>query len=231
MMRIFPALFILFVLSSCNTDLYFGYQDKAQELHSTTEISGRITNFYTKAPMFALVQFGTQETRSDANGFYHFSYLLNEDELRNKPVRINIIADNCYPFETEKLLEPISNTFDFELLYAAPIIEKTAIFVDSLHGDLQLIVQAIITDYQGISTLENTEISFISDNQITATYQLPLLYLQIYQRGYFQVGFKNAAAPNHHYKIFTRDTEGYEDSLEHGVDPRHFDVPLFDPQM
>lgn len=225
--------FIFFL--SCALDEYTGYNYTTQQLSETTQISGHVTSFFTGYPVYdARLQFGTQETLTDFDGFYSLNYLLSDDENRNKPSPLTIIKPNYYPYSTELMLLPTGNTLNFSLKYASPIIYDTrrVPYYD------QLICQAILKDYQGIGTISsvNTIYYFLNDDgsiSDSVSYPMSLVHIENNFTGYYQFIQTeiSSAAMAAYYNITARDNEGYTDRLFHSTNPIYPDHFLFDPNI
>jgi hypothetical protein len=156
-MKLLPTmvLFGLFLFSGC--EKYIGFQYEAPSLHRTARLSGTIVNTVTgEAVSDAHISFGFQETVTDRLGNYRMDYLLREDDQRDKPVPVIISAWNFETYTTEKIVFPQDTEFNFNLDYAAPIIER--FYVGAT--DEEAFVQVEVRDYQGIGDIRSVIVKF-----------------------------------------------------------------------
>lgn len=223
------ALSLLGLFSGCDWDKYFGYQNEAQALANHTEISGTVQNLFTGQPVKnALVRFGTQETLTDTGGFYNFNYILSDDEQRNKPTPFAVEKHNYYSHFGETKLLPGTDEYNFDLVYAAPII------VDTKRRPMQeLICQAIIRDYQGIASLQSVDVIYIENdvqgNVADSVRQtMKMVKLVSTQEAYYQLKTEISARTAPYYYVQVTDNEGYSDRLFHTTNPTYPDHLLFE---
>ena len=135
-----------------------GYNYDVKPLNNTIRVYGVVKNAFTDlAVEDAIIQIGIQTTSTDIYGEYQLQYILGTAEDRDQPVPITISAPNYERLDTSTVLYPQLTKLDFQLKYAAPIIEKNALF--QTFG-MDWYCQAIVTDYQGISDIKNVTASF-----------------------------------------------------------------------
>ena len=229
--RVFYLLILLFYLS-CDTDRFLGYDIDAQDLLETTIISGEVINFYDGMPVYkAIVKIGILETLTDYNGNFQITYILSDDENRNKPIPISIAKENYFPFEDSTLIVPSSINLNFNLRYAAPIIRGIARRTHPTN-QFQVVCQTIIRDYQGITNIDSV-IAVLP--YLNALGQVNLLISEMKFMGavsdieaYYQVNIE-ASNLNPYFWILAKDKDSYSDSLFHSTRPAVPDIWLFDP--
>ena len=225
MNRLFPTFLFLmisfFFLLHC--ERFIGYDLDSDEIKQTARIYGNITNSFTGSPVaFAQVSIEYLKTESDGRGNYLILFVLREDEVRNRPVRIEVTAENYLPFSGEFLLYPPETEFDFSLDYGAPIIRKNVLVYNNPINTF--VCQALVVDYQGISTLnevkarfsysqretylhkmEEIEMEYISSVTDTTAYYQCLVYLFLNDGWELQLRSQ--------YEIVAADRDGYSQQI------------------
>ncbi len=230
-MRLTRAITILVVIFffSCDTDIYFGYQNRLEESSNTTEISGRVMDFYNRKPVsLARIGIGSQETYSNDSGFYSLRYVLNENELRNKPTPVLVSKKKYSPIQFERILDPVRNQMDFDLKYAAPLIMGIARFPYQTN---KIAIQTIVKDYQGVYTIDSVRaVVFYEQNGAldSVLYDLKLVGAESVQVGYFQTTIANALYLKKFLFITVKDRDGYRARLFRPT-KKVPDRPLFPP--
>lgn len=234
---LFLFISIIFTIS-CDFDRYIGYDLDAQELLETTMITGRITNLYDDRPVYsAKIKLGLLETLTDINGNYRINYVYSSDEARNKPIQVSVEAHN-YFFEHDTILvEPISNEFNFQLRYAAPLILRVARRISILEVGREwtkygIICQTIVRDYQGIDNISEVYARFYY-NEADDTLKVPLLVKSIPSTitFHFQGVYEGMIAFDLNYDICVCDFDGFSNKLELANNPFQQDTLLFDPDF
>ena len=221
------------ILFSCDIDRYIGHDLDAQNLLETTTVTGTVTNFFTSDSVYgAEIRLGNAETVTDINGKYSIKYVLTQDELRNKPLEISIEAHNYFPQKDTVLLEPVMNIFNYELEYAAPIIRNVARNITILeYGKewikYQIIVQAIVTDYQGAANISDASASFFFSGGADSL-KVPLI---VKDRPndftiYYQAVYVGMITFDLNYSVSTFDFDGYSDLFEASNNPFKMDEEL-----
>jgi hypothetical protein len=148
-------IFALLIFLQC--EQFTGYDLDSEPTQESATIYGQITNTFSKRPVFqANVTLENLRTLTDSHGEYLFLYTLKDDEIRNKPVKITITAENYLPRTDEFLIFPVQEEKNYTLDYAAPIIRRN-VFV---YCDPYMICQVLMVDYQGISTLNPVVATF-----------------------------------------------------------------------
>ena len=224
-------IFAIFSLYNCDSDKYFGYNMNAQELLKSTIFEGQITHFYTHRPVTnAIIKMGTQETATDTNGFYHHKYIINEDELRNKPIELIVSAKDYESDSLTVLIDPIHNEYNFELKYLPPIIQESMrnYIPPSNNIEITLFCQAIVKDYQGWVDIQSVVAVFYNESNDELV-RMPLEFIKNSDSytGYYQVKYQGEANLSSYYSIIATDRENHEDSYAFADTP--FDYFLFDP--
>ena len=170
-------LLCLFVFFSCDFDRFFGYNHEADEQLESTNIFGKVTNFFTgEAIDKANINLGNAVTQSDRYGDFFIKYPLGEDENRNAPVSVLIKKPQFYDFEDNVLIYPLNNEYTFEIVRAAPVIVESALaseYPDAGGGFIPVLwCQVHLIDYQGISTIDKITSTVYYSNNL----QLPVEY-------------------------------------------------------
>ena len=229
-MKKYILLTSIFILLSCDYDRYFSYDTDAEELLKTTPVKGRIMHYYRNEPVSnALVQVGAQETLTDINGFYNIDYILTDNEERNKPVQIQVSAHNFYSESLSTLIEPLGNTYNFSLKYAAPIINDAIRRFDPYNKFL-LICQAVITDYQGWQDIDSVYAIFY--NSASGEPSIVPLQLVGYMGDYvshYQATYQGETNFELRYSIIAIDKDNYSDQLDKANTAYETDNYLFTP--
>ena len=152
------TLIILFFLIGCNLEKLTGYNYNADKPDNTIQISGRITNQFTKYGVLdARIRFGVFETLADANGEFIIVYQKGEDEDQNKIVPIEVSAHNYYGSEDEIIIGELDFNYDVELEYGASKVERVYLTaIDSLTSLMNVVVQ----DYQGFHNISQVTGNF-----------------------------------------------------------------------
>ena len=113
-------------------------------------------------------------------------------ENRDQPVPVTISAPNYQTLNTSFIIYPEPTRLDFQLVYAAPIIEKNSLLLyKGLDNEEQEICQAIIVDYQGINDIKEVKASFYytrkdNPNSFYFTYPLYLMGTNGGTEGHYQ---------------------------------------------
>ena len=212
-----------FIFLTCKS--FWGYDYDADPIPNSATITGRITNLFTKEPVYdAQVQVASQSIHTDEDGKYTLHYLYESDEEQNKRVPITISAANYFSYSNSIIIYPQNNFFDAQLEYAAPIIQKVVV-VDYYNNNSMIVCQALITDYQGIKDISSITVSFFYFNNdsrelYTDKVLMDLHHAQsqndaFYQTTYFphfselpQISFLELS------EISVIDSAGYSDSTE-----------------
>lgn len=214
----------LLVLAAC--EQYIGFDYEAESVEHTAKISGTVRNVFTdKRVGNALIQMGTQTTRSDNRGEYLIHYILRSDEERDKPVQVSISADNYLPFSDSFVLYPGDTEFDPRLEYAAPIIQKNALaFESEISGDPALVCQAQILDYQGVDDINTVMATFSYAKEGEPGYKKIKIDMNSVQSISAIVAYYQCIVPTTlpdgwvfypftDYQIFAEDHEGYSHTI------------------
>jgi hypothetical protein len=215
---------------------YTNYKIEAEPLDNTL-IKGVIKNFYTGENVpSANISVGHYNTTTDDSGLFRIFYELGVDENRNKPVPLHVSAWNYYDFDREIILAPNSSEINIKMYYAAPIITKHYRGDQfSQTGGFFRVIQAIIVDYQGISTLDSVNASLFIRNgdQVVEIHRNMKLIQQIdnvtayYQNYDSPETFKDWELLDM-FRIKVVDEDGYYDTAsEANVDP----YPLFEANL
>ncbi|GAB4363239.1 MAG: hypothetical protein Kow0042_00880 [Calditrichia bacterium] len=181
--------FLMIFFSGCKE--FTGYKYDADPLSEQARIQGTIINIFTGKPVEdALIQFGELKTLTDENGQYFLVYPLGPDESRDKPVPITITARNYESYRDSLILYPQTMEYHAQLVYAAPIIEQTAM-VPVTSG--LFVCEAVVRDYQGITDIDSVKatIWYAKDLEpFPRILQIGMDYIgsppQSSDRGYFQ---------------------------------------------
>lgn len=114
----------------------------------------------------AEISIGVLKTTTDDAGNYSVDYIIGVDEERNKPLDFMLRAENYYPLDTSIVIFPPEMQFNLQLVYAAPIIEKAwtgivpVIAPISREIFIYPVTQIMVTDHQGIATLDSIMTTF-----------------------------------------------------------------------
>jgi hypothetical protein len=135
-----------------------GYNYDVKPLNNTVRVYGVVKNAFTgRAVEDALVEIGIQTTSTDIYGQYEVQYILGTAENRDQPVPVVISAPNYEILHTSFIIYPEPTRVDFQLVYAAPIIEKNALFATM---GSNWYCQAIVKDFQGVNDIKKVTASF-----------------------------------------------------------------------
>jgi hypothetical protein len=230
---IFFLIFLFLILEGC--ERYIGYNYDVESIGEKARVFGSIKNIYTGEPVIsANIQIGIFRTSSDHNGSFLIFYNLGTDEERNKPVPVSVTATDYYPYNDEILIFPQDNMIDIQMVYAAPIIVKHyGGWHQSLSGITYLVLQAEVTDYQGINTLDSVQATFfINDGE--ESHEVLWGMKQIYQTSDITAFYQIYANPltfspwflEERFLIRVWDNEGYQDLATRALAQMN---PLFDP--
>jgi len=218
------SLILLITLAGCDTDRYIGYQTKGQALIDYATINGKLVNKFTDEPVYgAHVIIEGLETYSGSNGDFKFIYPLSEDVNRTKPVDINIMVENFFPFHVQRQIYPDLNEFNFSLTYAAPIIFDAAKVQDNKQFPFYYI-QAVIRDYQGLGNIKKVTGIFPyagkHNGQKELRQDLTLLESDPLNAntGHYQCQIPFEAPYETYFYIEAVDRDGYSDRIQHAVD-------------
>jgi len=232
--------FLFILLFSCDTDRFLGYNHEADEQLESTDIYGTVTNVFTDEGVEkAVIKVGSASTRTNRDGYYFTKYALQEDENRDAPVSVEIKVKHYYDYEEDIILYPLSNEFNFELVYAAPIIVASTI--GTLHPEMifgppfvpPMYAQARIRDYQGIETVTKVTVTvfytFNPDEPVE--YELKLMRIinktdAFYQ---FKVPLYNPKIGvfeyNGTYTLRVYDDEGFVEEFSDSIVPEYLIFP------
>lgn len=197
---------IIFSIIGC--EKFTGYHYSVEEFELIAEIHGKVTNIYTKEPVYlAKVDIGSIITQTDKNGEYTIYYKLDESENRDKPVPVKINSPNYQVYIDSLILYPTKNILDVKLVYAAPIIQKQILYewhqlkpteFDSTHYDTSYVCQVLVYDYQGESDIQKVVIDFVYHDVV-----LNLPRFDTVTMNYAQKESENAAYFHKYYKIIS----------------------------
>jgi len=234
------SLLLLLMLISCDIDRFFGYNHEADEQLTSTDIFGRVTNVFTGGPVEkADIRIGNIVTRTDKDGYYFTKYALQEDENRDAPVHVSIRLRQYYDFDDDLVLYPLSNEFNIELIYAAPIIEAATI--GTTHPEMifgppfvpPMYAQARIRDYQGIETVTKVTVAvnytLIPDEPVE--YELDLMRVLNKTDAYYQIMVPlynpriGIFMYNGMYTIRAYDNEGFSEDFSDSITPEYLIFP------
>ena len=152
LLLISPVLFLLYC------EKITGYNYDVKPLNNTVRVYGVVRNAFTdRAIEDAIVQIGIQTTSTDFYGEYQVQYILGAAENRDQPVPVIISAPDYQTLYTSFVIYPEPTHIDFQLVYAAPKIEKNALFTTS---GSDWYCQAIVTDFQGVNDIKKVTASF-----------------------------------------------------------------------
>jgi len=221
-----------------------GYNYDVNPLNNTVRVYGEVINTFSgQAVEDALVQIGIQTTSTDIYGEYQVQYILGAAEDRDQPVPVAISATNYETLNTSFIIYPEPTRLDFQLVYAAPIIEQNSLLLyRGLDNEPQEICQAIIVDYQGVNDIKEVNASFYyirkdNPNSFYFTYPLNLIETNGGTEGHYQ-----AIIPQKYmyhqleWSLYTDryelQAEDYEGHIHHIIGKTSKVVPdplLFDP--
>jgi hypothetical protein len=221
-----------------------GYNYDVNPLNNTVRVYGEVINTFSgQAVEDALVQIGIQTTSTDIYGEYQVQYILGAAEDRDQPVPVAISATNYETLNTSFIIYPEPTRLDFQLVYAAPIIEQNSLLLyRGLDNEPQEICQAIIVDYQGVNDIKEVNASFYyirkdNPNSFYFTYPLNLIETNGGTEGHYQ-----AIVPQKYmyhqleWSLYTDryelQAEDYEGHIHHIIGKTSKVVPdplLFDP--
>jgi len=217
--RIFYYVLSSFFLFNC--ERYVSYNLESESTQQAARIYGKVTNTFTGSPVnLAQVSIESYSTLSDGHGEYTIIYILRDDEIRNKPVRVSASALNYLPFSEESVLYPTGAEFNISMDYAAPILRKTALVY---YQPIQAYVcQALVVDYQGISTMDLVFFKLDCVNSQTNKHKylektMPFISSITDSTGYYQCFFNFYQGENWEFNLRGRheliatDQSGYMD--------------------
>jgi len=207
------------ITNSCDMDKLTGYKHDADPIADSALLFGTIRNKFSLDPVNkATLIIGTQTTLSDTNGEYSFYYHLDQDEERNKPVSIGIVAHNYLPLDSAIVIFP-QNEFNSNLEYATPIIKRMVL----LNG----ICQAEIFDYQGAEDITEVYGKFYYmrpyERHISLTIRIRMdkIFTDPPNVAYFQtlvdvtLPLYGSLLPN--FMIIAKDSLAYTDSVSSSI--------------
>ncbi|MEJ2537058.1 MAG: hypothetical protein P8048_08415 [Calditrichia bacterium] len=221
-----------------------GYNYDVNPLNNTVRVYGEVINTFSgQAVEDALVQIGIQTTSTDIYGEYQVQYILGAAEDRNQPVPVAISAPNYETLNTSFIIYPEPTRLDFQLVYAAPIIEQNSLLLyRGLDNEPQEICQAIIVDYQGVNDIKEVNASFNyirkdNPNSFYFTYPLNLIETNGGTEGHNQAIIpKKYMYHQLEWSLYTDryelQAEDYEGHIHHIIGDTSKVVPdplLFDP--
>ncbi len=222
---IFPVIIILAFYFSCEQyTTGFNYDTQSPEL---TRISGIVSNKFTDENVKdATIRMNNQETRTGEFGEYVIHLAVGTDQQRDKPVEVEVTAENYLPFLTEFILYPESREFDIPLEYAAPIVLKNALGVTKGRDDM--ICQVLILDYQGYSDIDSVEAIFYYSKSGVSRYEIRRFEMDFVRNTSDTTAFYEAIAPfsleqdwgidpRKNHEIYAVDKSGYSVLNDSGV--------------
>jgi hypothetical protein len=230
--------FALLIFLQC--ERFTGYDLDSEPTQESATIYGQITDTFSKRPVFkANVTLENLRTLTDSHGEYLFLYTLQDDEIRNKPVKITITAENYLPFTDEFLLFPVREEKNYTLDYAAPIIRRNVfVFYDPF-----MICQVLMVDYQGISTLNPVIATFDYVKPETHEHRYLVVEMDFIQALSDTTAYYQAIAPltlpgdwlldlKNNYQVDASDNSGYSVSQSRQYSSGQFaDTLLFEPVL
>lgn len=219
LMRLAALILPIFLLFACKMEEFTGFKVETLNQNESLRLSGQVFSYYTSdSVMAALVQIGNRQTITDVNGKFTLAYVLSESEKRNKPTPVTITAENYYPYHDQLYLNQQNTHFVFYLKYAAPVIrEATAVFQKTINYDY--ICQAVIQDFQGVSTLKYVKAVFFNRDAVGDSL-ISFLQLKEYvdsQIGRFQSTIRFSDWFPDRFYLLVVDQEGYQDRLAKGL--------------
>ncbi len=223
------TIFSFLIINSCDIDKFTGFDHEAEPIPESARIYGSLTNKYTQQPIKdAIIQVGDQATFSDDKGEYEFYYHLDEDDDRNKQVRLLISATNYLRIDTNIVIFP-ENEIIKRLAYAAPIIKRIV--------RIDFVCQAEIFDYQGWANIAEVYGEFFyvrsSERVIALTTRVPLQRVDVdtpntsYYQAFVKTSITGFGSLINNFKIYARDRLGYADSTSQNING--VDSLLFPP--
>jgi len=226
----------VFILLFHGCEKFVGYNYDADPLPRVAIITGNITNTFTGEPIiYAQIQVGTQQTKTDQYGQYLMYYAFESDEDRNKPVKLVFSAPNYYSSSYSHIIYPGNNQFDTQLTYAAPIIQKTA-FVQIDSVDTVTVCQVLVFDYQGADDIASATASFVYMHiaqNTTFLVEKEMEFVERYsdQASFYQVVYQPWPVKIYSFEnkctVVATDSEGYTDGVSLKIDAQNPDTLLF----
>ena len=202
----------VFLLLRCS-EKYVGFNYNAELPDQGVLISGKVVNTFTDEPVAsAIVDINGQITSTNPYGEYTFTYTVASDEGFSRPIPVTITKANYFPLHTSLIIYPLDNTLDARLVYAAPVIQNSAI-VDSF-------CNAEVFDYQGVSDINsvftiNAYLNSDSGFYFFDTLAMPFIQEIDANTGLYQVAvpdsISNGQLARSTYRILAIDKSNYQD--------------------
>ncbi len=215
LIRLMVFILSVFLITACKVEEFTGFKVETISQSESLRITGQVISYYTSdSVMAAFVTIGSRQTITDEKGEFTLSYVLSESEKRNKPTPVHIVAENYYAYHDQLYLNQQNTNFVFYLKYAAPmILDATAVFQRTIEYDY--ICQAVVKDFQGISTVQTVKAVFFNRDAVGDSL-VSFLQLKEYvdaQTGKFQstTRFSDWFPDRFYLKVV--DREGYQDRL------------------
>ena len=215
LMRVIVLIWLVFLMTACKVEEFTGFKIETISQNESLRLSGHVISYYTSdSVMAAFVTIGSRQAITDDQGEFSIFYVLSESEKRNKPTPVDIFAENYYPYHSLLYLSQQNTHFVFYLKYAAPIIlDATAVFQRTYEYDY--ICQAIVKDFQGVSTIQYVKAVFFNKDAVGDSV-ISFLQLKEYvdsQTGRFQSTVKFPDWYPDRFYLQVSDKEGYQDWL------------------
>ena len=162
---------MLLLLVHCDTDRLWGSRFEAFPLTRSIVIQGTVMDRFQEKPVRgATVRVGDQEALTNFYGEYRLEFYLSTSFDRNKPVDIEVSAENYISFRDRVILDPIDQEMNFQLDYGAPIIGDA---VRHVFDNGIAVVQVRLLDYQNDVTEVVLELEYKSDDTpLTISYPM-----------------------------------------------------------
>jgi hypothetical protein len=223
---------------------FTGYDYESEKIGTRSVIYGQVKNIFDLESISgAYLKIGVLDTRTDENGEYSVEYILGVDEERNKPLDIWVDAENYYPIDTSLILFPPDMQFNLKMVYAAPIIKSAwsgvfpVIFPISPDPFLTPVTQILLSDYQGIATLDSVITTFYYAKQGDAELRKAFIFMQQDSILSETSALYQAIGPSHievdyrYYdrslEIYAADSEGYHTRITLDNSELFVDSPLY----
>jgi hypothetical protein len=229
-----PCLYLsglLFVLLSCDSDRYLGYNFSTETLTKSMLVTGRVTDTFTgNAVAGAIITVEDQQSATNQQGFFELRYIFNADADQGRPVPISIRAENYLAYETSMEIFPGTMELNIALDYGAPIIVDQAIVVGAS------VCQALIKDHQGQQNLTAVTVRLhyreAQNGNIYKTVDLEMVYRGDHAPNMYRY---QANIPNDYpvtqfgdlITVTAVDADGFSDQVLHNSSPRTPDILLF----
>lgn len=146
------AALTMFLLHSCETERFLGYQYEAEAVSRFVSISGKLVNTFDRdeAVREAQISFEGQAAEpSDRQGVFNLDYAITGDEQFDRPINVRIQQPKYYTLDTTLIVRTGIDNVVWPMVYGSPRI------LSSVRSERTY--TTTIFDYQGEQTVSRVQ--------------------------------------------------------------------------